>query len=379
MSADDVVTGALGLGFGALVGLIGTGVALGVSQLPGGAPGQGPLQQYLAKQLVAWQPSAWAPLDFCIQDTRASYDNPHQAQNTLPVLQAELDFLLSLDPTSVRVDVGYDAFAENETTTMANVTAVIDAIKSAGKQLVIADAAREAYRKSPVPWTQFQSDWVARVSDLAGRFQPDAYVVIKEPGWYVPMISDIRTNLDAQSPSNWVSLLGGLASAVKSASPSTLAGISLTGLSVDPAGSRDYAFFSSIAQGAEGLANVDILGFDCYGPNDFAGAQSFLASSPTAKRAWLTETWSSTSPSAGGGVQETIDEEWVQVAYDFCLLEGLSMMNPFFSDELCSYSLAGETDPATIVSTYQTSTLPSYGTYQALIQGRIPIQPGIVP
>ena len=351
--------------------LAGVGTAIvGLAVVASGSSANVALEEYLQQQLVAWAPPAWEPLDFCLQLTRASYDNPSQPYNTPAVLAAELDFLLSLNPTSIRVDIGYDAFAQDETAIIDALDTVVTDIKSAGVKLVIADGSREYYRTHPQTWAAFQTEWVARVADLAARYQPYAYLVIKEPGWYAPMISDAKTNPLIQQPSSWVSLLGELNGAVKSASPSTLCGISTTGSSVNPS-KANASLYSQIMQGAAAMSTNDILGFDIYGSGDFAGAQDWLtANSSGGKQVWVAETWSS----ASGGAQNppTIDADWVGVAYDFCLRFGASLMNPFFTDAMCSYSLSGQTNPATIVSDYQRLTMPSYAAYRQLIGGSLP-------
>ena len=345
-------------------------VGLAVATTGGGSSSDLALEEYLEQQLVAWAPPAWKPLDFCLQLARGSYDGPGQSYNTPAVLAAELDFLLSLNPTSIRVDIGYDAFAEGQTSVVDALDTVVTDIKAAGVRLIIADGSREYYRTNPQPWATFQTEWVSRVTDLATRYEPYAYVVIKEPGWYAPMISDAKTNPLVQEPASWVTLLGELDAAVKSASPSTLCGIAVTGTSVAPS-SANAALYDQIMQGAASMATNDILGFDVYGSGDFAGAQSWLtANSPGGKLVWLTETWSSTTGKAQN--PPTIDAQWLGVAYDFCLRFGASLMNPFFTDAMCSYSLSGETNAAAIVSDYQRLTMPSYSAYQQLIDGTLP-------
>ena len=364
---DNDVFAALGLG--AAIAIT-TAAALYVSQ-----PKESTLEelhQYLQRQLAAWRPANWSSMNFCVQDTRVSYDNPSQSQNTIAVLQAELDFLLSLNPTSVRMDIGYDAFAQGDAAVIGNVSAIVDAVRSAGKPVIFADASREAYRSSPVPWATFQTDWIARVTDLATRFQPDYYLVIKEPGWYIGMISDIQTNPVAQDPQSWLTLLGELQAAVKAASPSTRTGISTTGKSVSPTNSNN-AFYNVLMRGAAALSTTDVLAFDCYGSGDIDGTQAFVNANPsTGKQLWLAETWSDVNGGGSGSLQQLVDSEWVAAIYDFCLRIGADMMNPFFTDSMCRLGLSGATNAATIATDYATLMEPSYTTYQQLIGGTIP-------
>jgi len=271
---------------------------------------------------------------------------------------------------SVRVDIGYDAYAESDTAVISAIDGLVASIKGSQK-LVIADASREYYRKNPEPWAQFQTDWIARVTDLAGRYQPYAYLVIKEPGWYAAMISDAKTNPLVQEPSSWVSLLSELNAAVKSVSPGTLTGISTTGTSVGSG--AQAALYTQIMAGAAAMDSNDILGFDIYGEGDFNGAAGWLGSNSTGgKQVWVAETWSNTTGAAATG-QEQTDAEWVEVAYDFCAMTGASLMNPFFTDSMCSYNISGQTTPATIIQDYETLILESYAVYRELIGGQIPV------
>ena len=353
----------VGLGLAAALGTV---IVLS-ARLKSGSP---PIQTWLQQKLVEWRPAAWKSLDFCAQLTRASYDNPSLAQNTLPVLEAQLAFVQSLGVGAVRMDIGYDAYATGQAAVIGNISSLVSSVKAAGQQLVIADASREAYRKNKVPWAQFQTDWVSRVSDLAARYTPAYYLVIKEPGWYAPMISDATTNPLVQEPSSWVTLLSELSAAVKSASPSTKVGISVTGTSVDPS-SANAVLYTQILQGAASLASNDILGFDIYGEGDFNGAQSWLSTnSAGGKLVWIPETWSDINGAAQN--PPSIDSEYVEVAYDFAVLVGASLMSPFFTDSMCEYGLASLTGSASIISAYQTMTLPSYSTYKQLIGGTIP-------
>ncbi|HZW58485.1 MAG TPA: hypothetical protein VFF30_19510 [Nitrososphaerales archaeon] len=68
--------------------------------------------------------------------------------------------------------------------------------------MIIADASSETYRNNPLPWAQFKEAWAERVQAIESLYHPDYYLIIKEPGWYIAMVSDARTNPQFPSPSD---------------------------------------------------------------------------------------------------------------------------------------------------------------------------------
>jgi uncharacterized protein (DUF927 family) len=94
--------------------------------------------------------------------------------------------LLSSDASCIRIDIGYDAWLNNNATAQHELQNITSQIQSAGKGLIIADESAEYYRSHPLHRTQFRAAWESRVKTLATVFHPAFYIVIKEPGWYVP-------------------------------------------------------------------------------------------------------------------------------------------------------------------------------------------------
>ena len=178
---------------------------------------------YLAQQDSTWRPATDSSLGFSVTLTAAGYDNI-QTDGFAPA-QAQLAMLLQSGASAVRIDIGYDAWLNNRQDIQADVTNLISQIRAAGKCLIIADAAAEFYRHNPLPWTQFQQAWVQRVQTLAGLYAPDFYVRVKEPGWYVPMVSDALTNPQFQDVTTWVSLVQQL----EAAAPQSKDGVSIEG------------------------------------------------------------------------------------------------------------------------------------------------------
>lgn len=330
---------------------------------------------WVNEKLAAWNPSQWKPMNFTMQLGRASYGNLLRPCNTLEVLNANLAFCEGANPTSIRIDMGFDAFATNNTQAISNLDAIVSLIKAHNRKLIIADAAREYYWNHKQPWSQFAQEWIDRVGTLAQRYQPDYYIVIKEPGWYARMILDLQ-NPAVTTAATWVNLLDTLNKTVKNVSPNTK-----TGISIDAGALAPTASFSDqqiqLMIDAPRLTSTDLIGFDLYVKNSYAVVQQFLEQNGSGgKEIWFAEMWSGTAAVAFDPARAAVDQRWIQAAYDFAVLEKASEMSMFFSDAMCDYSINTISDPQTLVSYYQTHREPSYSTYAAIIQGQIPY-PGL--
>ncbi len=179
--------------------------------------------EYLAQQDATWRPATDSPVGFSVVLTDAGYDNIQTGG--FAAAQAQLAMLLKTGASCVRIDIGYDAWLSNQQNIQADITSLIDQIRRAGKCLIIADAAAERYRTYPLPWTQFQQAWIQRVKTLYALYKPDFYILVKEPGWYVPMVSDSLTNPDFQNLSTWVTLVQNL----EAAAPNSKDGVAIEG------------------------------------------------------------------------------------------------------------------------------------------------------
>lgn len=326
-------------------------------------------QQWVDQQLTAWAPKSVSPVQFTVVDTRASYDNVEQSASTQAVLNAELGMLVSLGGQCVRIDVGYDAWLKGDTTTQGKITNVVNQLKSDGKCLVIADAAAESYRSSPLTWSQFTTAWVSRVQTLASLYHPDYYIVVKEIAWYSPMVAaGTFPTYDSQGVSQWETLIGQLASAVQAASPTTKIGVA-----VDAGGgwNRYPTFMSSLLTGAEQQAGVNFIGFDIYGTAGFSNTQNFLSTSGAGgKDVWIAECWSTSDiTSVYDSARAQLDSGWARVVYYFAIMEKASMVVPFYTNALASYQMnTSLTDPSTIISLYSNRE-PVFYSFQQDING----------
>jgi hypothetical protein len=181
------------------------------------------LSGFDAHLAVAAQPS---DLTFGVLDSRVSYGIP--SYNNQQVQDADLNMLISTGASCIRTDIGYAPWlTTTDPATISLVDNMVGQIKSDQKCLIIADAGSETYRTTSIPWAQFMPAWVQRVQTLAARYQPDYYIVVKEPRWYIPTISDATTNPLVQSASEWVTLTQELITAVHAVSPNTKIGASV--------------------------------------------------------------------------------------------------------------------------------------------------------
>ncbi len=321
-------------------------------------------------KLTVWRPAQWKPINFTMQLSRASYDNILRPHNTQDVIDADVAFCEGVNPTSIRIDMGFDAFAENNTAAIAKLDKAIATIKAHKRKLIIADAAREYYRHHKPPWDQFAQEWEERIRTLAQRYQPDYYIVIKEPGWYNPMIRNLLLNPTMWKTTTWVNLLDSLNKAVKRVSPNTKTGIAMPGSNLV----QNYLLPNeAMMVQALTLPSNDIIAFDLYGQHDYACVEDFLNRYGNGgKEVWLAELWSGGNNVCFDASRTELDRRWVVAAYDFALHENASAMSMFFTDAMCDYDIHKTTDPSTLVSLYQTHRLPSYTAYQALIAGQLP-------
>ncbi len=296
--------------------------------------------------------------------SRASYGNPELSYNTIAVEQADLDMLLSTNVKCIRIDIGYAPWLQNNQAVIDEITSLVKAIKAAGRCLIVADAASETYRKGgQLPWSQFMVAWGQRVSTIAASYQPDYYIVVKEPGWYVPMVSDATTNPRFQNVSVWLSLTQNLTNAVHSASPSTVVGVAIAANSLTQA---EGAFYSEYLNRAQAIAGISFVGFDIYSQNDQKATQTYLSQNPPSKAVWIPEAWSTANGSAING-SPSQDAEWMLSMYRFASSIDAAFLIPFYSDNFASYTLVADhpTDSAQIISLYQQRT-PIFSAFQSL-------------
>lgn len=315
----------------------------------------------LAQDAQAWKPASNGSLGFSVVFVDASYD--YLEQYSQSTLQSELNMLLASGASCIRIDIGYDAWLQNNATAQSELQGFVSQIHSAGKCLVIADAAAESYRSSPLPFSQFQVAWQQRVHTLANLFKPNYYIVIKELSWYAPMISDANTNPQVKNATAWSDLAISLAATVTSVSPATKVGVAIEG----GLSQKEQPYYVNFLKGVSAAQDISFIGFDPYGQSDLTLFQSIVSQIQTSKSLWVAEAWSTgVDPSTGAPLmfnpdRAALDAYWIQVMYYYCLHIHASVLEPFYTDAFASYSQTPNFSQRTPVFYWFQHLATSYG------------------
>lgn len=339
--------------------------AAGIAQRTDGhTPGEA-AQQGLGLAAAQTTTAQNASMDFGALFHRASYGNLETSYNTIAVQNANLNMLLSTNVRCIRIDIGYAPWLQKTQTAITEITSLVQSVREAGKCLIIADAASETYRKAgALPWSQFEAAWAPRVSTLAALYHPDYYIVIKEPGWYVPFVSDATTNPQFQNMSVWVNLTQDLTKAVQAASPSTVVGVAIAANSLVQA---NGAFYAQYLNQVQKISGISFIGFDIYGQGDQTATKNYISQNPPSKPVWIPEAWSTADGSPLNG-DPNQDAQWMRSIYSFASSIHAAFLIPFYTNDFASYTLTTSppTDSAQIVSLYQQRT-PVFLEFQSVI------------
>ncbi len=343
---------------------------LGTSRFSDGLTSGEITEPWVDQQLVAWQPTHFTPMSFAAMIVPASYGQVDYSYNTPQVLAGYLNLMESSGAAYIRIDVGYDAWLNGNTAVQDKLKSLVSQMRSDGKGFILADASAEKYRGlgNRLPWSQFKAAWVQRVETLASTFHPDYYVVVKEPGWYVPMISDVTTNPLVRDPSQWLGLTQNLTSAVLSVSPNTKVGVAIAADSLN----QNPALYVPYLNGLSNTNGLSFMGFDIYTTTGFDVTHSYLATHGSGGLAvWMAESWSESSGKVVFDPSRiTLDKKWIKAAYYFGEREGVTMMVPFFTNTFAAYNLTATSpaDPAQIIGLQQQRT-PVFYMYKNITAG----------
>lgn len=322
--------------------------------------------QWLSQQLQVWKPSANTSLNFEVLFARASYSSLELSYNNLTVEEADLNMLFSTGAKCIRIDINYAPWLQNDQAHINELNTLVQDIRSHGECLVIADSSSETYRSGgQIPWTQFQAAWIQRDKTLAQLYHPDYFIVIKEPGWYVPMVSDALTNPSFQSSNSWLNLTQILASTVLSVSPNTKVGVSVAADSLTTTPSLYVPYLNGVSQ----MANISFIGYDVYDVQGFTNTQNFLSQYGSGEKSvWIAEAWTGDGNFIFDSSRAQLDSQWMLVLYYFAEYIHASALMPFYTDLFASYSLttSSPTDSAQIISLFNQRT-PVYNEYSSII------------
>ena len=281
-------------------------------------------QAWLNQEIGRLRPSQNATIGFSAFWQSVSYSNINSVSPTAQ--EADLTMLVSSGATCIRVDPNYPESAQ--------LAGDLQALRSTGRCLILADAASQSYYSNPLSWTKFQQAWVQRIAAFAAAYHPDYYIVIKEPGWYVPMVSDATTNPQFQNATVWVALTQQLVTAVQQASPTTKIGVSI---GADVGGHSQ--FYNDFLKGVEGIEGLSFIGFDVYNVAAVAYTQTFLSTIGSGdKSVWIAEAWSGTGSVAFDSARADLDKTWMLFLYYFAEYIHAANVIPFFTGIFASYS-----------------------------------------
>lgn len=308
---------------------------------------------WLSQQAQAWSSAPPRPLASSALLSSASYGTLEEPWNSLAAVETELAMLKASGVQVVRIDLNYAPWLDQNATTIAEVGQIVASIRADGLQLMIADSASESYWHHPMPWDAFSAAWVSRVTTIAALYHPDYYEVVKEPGWYYPMLQGFPESPTVQSLPEWTSVTEQLIAAVRSVSPETSIGVAVPASTLY--GSTTELSFTYLAA-AEKMAGLDFIGFDIYGVCDFEDTLRFLQQEGTGgKQVWVPEAWST----SGSGVEDpsraSLDVQWARVLYEFLAMIDARGVALFYTDAMASYSSPPQTASG-LVSFYQGRT-----------------------
>jgi hypothetical protein len=299
-------------------------------------------QEWLNRQLVAWKPAQNSTIGFSAFYPSVSYANVNTVSTADKL--ADLSMLQSSGASCIRIDLNYP---------------VLSGIPLTGNCLIIADAGSQSYYNNPLPWSQFKAAWVQRVAAIAWQFHPQFYIVVKEPGWYAPMVSDAGTNPLFASSSDWLALTQSLVNAVQAVSPNTKIGVSIDASDRGVHGS----FFVPYLQGVKQMQGIGLIGFDIYNIPGFTNTEAFLTQyGAGGKNVWMAEAWSGSASIVFDSSRAQLDKSWMLASYYFAQHVHATNIMPYFTNIFASYSQTVDYSQRTPVFYEFQSLAASYGT-----------------
>jgi hypothetical protein len=335
-----------------------TGVALSMTSATGSAPST--FSANVAHIGTLAMASAKPTMSFGVVDASASYGIP--SYKNAAAQQADLSMLTSTGAQCIRLDIDYAPWLPGGNASLIQLlTSVAKDVRSQGRCLIIADASSESYRNGGcLDWAQFKVAWVQRVSTFATLFHPKYYIVVKEPGWYVPMVCDAATNPLFQSVNDWIGLTQNLTNAVKAVSPSTQVGVAVS------AGytTTSPAFYIQYLNEAQQLSGISFVGFDIYTNSDQISVEHFLYSYPPSKPIWIAEAWSNTAATTQAQAQS--DAQWMKAFYSYAQSIKAKMLIPFYTDLFSGYTVP--TTSSALINFYHGRT-PVYTEFHNVVAG----------
>ncbi len=234
---------------------------------------------------------------------------------------------------TIRLTPAYDIFLHQYEPKIADLDSLISQIRDDGKKVMIADAAAEEYWTSPMDWNSFSQAFIQRVGNLAARYEPDYYIVVKEPSWYLGMSWTGPAGMltETTTVDQWVTLTQQLCDAVKQASPGTLTGVAVA---------LPYQQSLNYLMEVDELENLDFVGVDVYRLFHLGILEEYLPQ--LSKPKWILETWDGNPDEQEGEIwRRTTSAEWIMMMSRYAQSKGFEGMATFFNLYLC-YDYSGK-------------------------------------
>lgn len=284
----------------------------------------------LEAQVDTWKSATLSPMGFSATLYSASYDGI--LTGNFQSEQQDLSMLLSSGVSCIRIDIGYDAWLDNNVTAQNDMTSLVNQIKSAGKCLIVADSSAENYRNNPLPWAQFKEVWAQRVKVLANLYQPTYYEVVKESTWYYPMIANYKSTPEVFNANDWNNLSNWLTNEVHSVSPQTKTGMA------QAASDLQFSNIVNYMYEANTNSSLSFIGLDVYGQSDLNYTIQYVTSNHISKPTWIAEFWTTVNPPPNTPEQIQLDTYAMVAMFYMCEYYHISNFIPFFTDSFASYS-----------------------------------------
>ncbi len=266
----------------------------------------------------------------CVEKPPEFYPMPFGAQITfasgdmfidIDELKEQLQVIEETGANVIRIDIDYEAWMTNDVDNINRHNELIDQIRNDGKKLMLADRGAASFTQNKVTWEYFKQQHLKHTRIFMEAYEPDYYVVVKEPAWYMDIDPMISTNT---TPMMWYELALDACDIVKDVNPETK-----TAVAVYPSGRLARGFFELAADSS----NLDIMGVDCYDTNDLQSTIDDLMSLvPDDKEIWMLESWN-----GGGGSylqpwKKYADAKWIQGSVYYS-------QNNNFSGYICYYPI----------------------------------------
>ncbi len=228
---------------------------------------------------------------------------------------------------TVRITLAYDIFLQSNQDRIDDLYTLISRIRDDGKRVMIADGAAELYWNEPMDWDAFSHAFIERVADLAARFQPEYYIVVKEPTWYMGgrwtspggMLTEMVT------VDQWLELTRQLCDAIKAASPGTQRGIAIA---LPFPESQDYLMK------ADKLEGLDFVGIDIYSHRHIGTVEGYVQK--ITKPKWILESWDGHPDTQIGQRWRTRSAaEWIKMISHYAQSRDFVGLATFYNLWLC--------------------------------------------